>query len=239
MEEKEKMEFTNIDIAEGMVESSVKSEDSNDANDNSSVKTEDEQKGINLEEEYNKLKKINEFLKEELQKALEQVDLFKDQWARERAEFLNYKKRVQQEIQNSKSIGIEEFAKKLFGVLDNLDMVLSSRQNHPEVLNFVLGVELIREEFLKILGQYFIKPSVEKGDKFNPSLMEAIDVEIREDLQEEVVLEVYKKAYIKEEPNQKINVLRVASVKVGKPKQAIISDRHNHFDSEKTNPNPN
>ncbi len=159
--------------------------------------------------------------KDELIKKLEeQIESLKDSWARERAEFSNYRKRMQIEILKAKDSGIEEFVKHLLNIIDNLEMVLSSsRTESQELKNFIFGVEMIRDEFLRVLSQFSIFPTVIKGDKFNPHFMEAIDVEYRKDMKEETVLEVYKKAYIRFDVNnkEKKNVLRLASVKVGKP----------------------
>lgn len=213
MENIEKQEINGIDFAEG--EKPGKKQDGNQTQ-NPGETQKSEVQETSIQEEYEKLKKVNELLKEELQKHQQLVEELKDNWARERAEFQNYKKRMQQEIQNYKNAGIEEITKKLLFVLDNLDLVLVSKSDNPEVQNFMFGVKMVKDEFLKILAQYSIQAVAEKGDKFDPRLMEAIDVEIRDDIQEEVVLEVYKKGYVIDQPGR-FSVLRVASVKVGKP----------------------
>jgi len=219
--------LSGIDIAAGNTqENETEMQESPTLEDHQEKKTED----------IETIKKENESLKEEIKKLQEQVEEFKDNWARERAEFSNYRKRMQQEILIAKNLGIEELAKKLLTVIDNLDMVLASKSDNPEVQNFIFGVDMIRSEFLKILQNYLIVPFVEKGEKFNPMLMEAIDVEIRDDLNEEKVLEVYKKAYIKYDPQDKNKyvVLRTASVKVGKPKE-VINNVQNNENSNNTN----
>ncbi len=218
--------LSGIDIAGGNIQ-----ENQQEMQDNQNLENNQENKTEDIES----IKKENEKLKEEIKRLQEQVEEFKDNWARERAEFSNYRKRMQQEILLSKNLGIEEFAKKLLIVIDNLDMVLASKSDNPEVQNFIFGVDMIRSEFLKILQNYFIVPIVEKGDKFNPMLMEAIDVEVRDDLIEEKVLEVYKKAYIKHDPQDKNKfvVLRTASVKVGKPKE--VNNQQNNENSNNIN----
>lgn len=179
-----------------------------------------------------------ELLKKERENLKQQVEELKDNWARERAEFSNYRKRMQQEILFAKNQGKEEFIKKLLPIIDNLELVLNTKNENPEVKNFISGVIMIRDEFLKILESLSIKQMVFVGDKFNPQLMEAIDVEYRDNLEEEIVLEVYKKAYIKIEDydGKKYNVLRIASVKVGKPKK-IENPTQNQ--EEKSNQNNN
>ncbi len=173
----------------------------------------------NESDELQKLKNENLELKNKINLLEQQLSEFKDNWARERAEFSNYRKRIQKEILSSKQLGIEEFSKHLLIILDNLEMVLSSKTTNPEIQNFIVGVQMIRDEFLRVLERYNIKRVVEIGDKFNPNLMEAIDVEYKDDLTQDTVLEVYKKAFIRHDPETNNSVvLRVASVKVGKPK---------------------
>ncbi len=220
MIEQNDKELSGVDIAEGNIQDKEKlSNQENTDNKNNDLE--------NIEEDSNeKLKEENLKLKEEIEKLKQQVEELKDNWARERAEFMNYRKRIQYEILQAKNSGIEEFVKKLLSVIDNLDMVLSSKSENPEVQNFIFGVDMIRGEFLKVLNNYNIKPIVDKGDKFDPTLMEAIDVEIKEGLSAETVIEVYKKAYVKydSENKDKYVVLRTASVKVGKPKNIDLQN---------------
>lgn len=196
----------------------------------------DEQNQQNDQVELESLKKERENLKVEIENLKQQVEELKDNWARERAEFSNYRKRMQQEILFAKNQGKEELIKRLLPIIDNLELVLNAKNENTEVKNFISGVIMIRDEFLKILESLSIKQMVFVGDKFNPQLMEAIDVEYRDNLEEEIVLEVYKKAYIKIEDydGKKYNVLRIASVKVGKPKQM-----ENPTQNEQSNQNNN
>ncbi len=203
---------------------------------NQTIEGVDIAQGTELEEKQQESKELEFLLKENEKLKMENQNLkliveeLKDNWARERAEFSNYRKRMQQEILFAKNQGIEDFVKKLLPIIDNLELVLSSKIENPEVKNFIFGVEMIRNEFLKILESVYIKPMVFVGDKFNPQIMEAIDVEYRDNLEEEIVIEVYKKAYIKIDDNdgKKYNLLRSASVKVGKPKQLTSENLQNN-----------
>lgn len=212
MDQRENQTLEGIDIAKG---SEIEEKELNEK------QTEENQIEILLKEKQ-ELKMENENLKQI-------VEELKENWARERAEFSNYRKRMQQEILFARNQGVEEFVKKLLPIIDNLELVLSSKNENPEVKNFIFGVEMIRNEFLKILESILIKPMVFVGDKFNPQIMEAIDVEYRENLEEEIVIAVYKKAYVKIDDNdgKKYNLLRAASVKVGKPKQLLQENQQN------------
>jgi len=232
MMEPKEQNLNGIDIAEGS-ENHLEKQGEKEVIENQNYK-QNQDEFIDVE----KIKKENENLNIEIKKLQDQVEQLKDNWARERAEFSNYRKRMQQEIFQAKNLGIEELVKRLLPVIDNLDIVLASKSDNPEVQNFIYGVDMIRSEFLKILQNYQIVPIVDKGDKFNPNLMEAIDVEIIDDLKEEVVTEVYKKAYVKYydlQNKDKYVVLRTATVKVGKPRQVNLNNESNNTSNQNSN----
>lgn len=146
----------------------------------------------------------------------------KQNWARERADFSNYRKRMSEEMARARLSTIAGFVRSLIPVLDNLDLVLAAPTEDPGVKNFVVGVEMIRGEFLGILSREGIKPEVEVGQEFDPYLMEAVELEESEEVEGEKVQHVYKKAYVQMTDGGARTVLRPATVKVvrGKGQEA-------------------
>lgn len=140
-------------------------------------------------------------------------------WARERADFSNYRKRMMEEIGRARQSGIANFVKGLVPVIDNLDLVLAAPAEDAAVKNFVIGVEMIRGEFLNVLARENIKPVVSADDPFDPFLMEAVELEEVEGLEGDRVLHVYKKAYVYQPESGDRQVLRPAAVRVGRAKK--------------------
>lgn len=141
-------------------------------------------------------------------------------WARERADFSNYRKRMIEEVGRARQSGIGNFVKGLVPVVDNLDLVLAAPADDPAVKNFVIGVEMIRTEFMSVLARENIKPAVSIDDPFDPHMMEAVELEEREGLEGDRVLHVYKKAYVFQPESGDRQVLRPAAVRVGRAKKA-------------------
>jgi len=149
----------------------------------------------NLEEEYNKL--------------LEEHNRLKNQYLRLYADFDNYRKRTQKEKEELLKYEGFELLKKLLVVLDNLERALKEKDSDPRKV--IEGVELTYRQFLEILNQQEVKAIEAGGQPFNPELHEALMVEIREDLDDNTVVEELVKGYF-----YKDKILRPALVKVAK-----------------------
>lgn len=153
----------------------------------------------------------------ELEQAREEIKLLKESWSRERAEFMNYKKRVAQEQARIRLLSVADFVSGLLPVLDNLKTVLKVQTDNPEVKNFVDGVELIQTEFLSVLQKNNIHLVETQDREFDPQIMEALMTENKPGLEKETVLEVFQEGYYLQIDEEQRQILRPARVKVGKP----------------------
>lgn len=154
---------------------------------------------------------------DELLNLKKQVEDLTDALRRERAEFQNYKKRIVQEQAKNRVQTIGRFVGNLITPLDNLDRVLAVKTEDPNLLGFISGVDMIRNEFLNAFAGENIKPLHPKDAPFDPFSMEAISAEEKEELTSDTVLEVYQNGYVYESGEDRF-VIRPARVKVGKPK---------------------
>lgn len=154
---------------------------------------------------------------EELEKANQQIQDLKDSWARERAEFQNYKRRTATEFANIRKEAIKGFVSKLLNPLDNLERVAGGESQSAEMKPFLDGVGMIRKEFLAILEKENIQRFSPEGEVFDPMKMEAIASEEKEGLEEEMVVEVYQSGYQFQVENEQPIIIRPSRVKVGRP----------------------
>lgn len=154
---------------------------------------------------------------EELEKLKKEAADMKDAWSRERAEFMNFKKRVSQEQARLRVQAVAGFVKELLPVIDNLSRVVSASAEDPAVKDFITGVDMIRSEFMSVLEKENIKRFSPVEEPFDPSIMEAIAMEEQESLAQDTVLEVYQDGFYLESENTGRQVIRPARVKVGKP----------------------
>ena len=198
----------------------------NQSNENLEQKIKNSEENEELDKKSDEIKSISEddkdkeinSLKKELEKIEKESENFKDSWLRERAEFQNYKKRILQDIQNIKKNTIRQIVENILNPIDNLERITQDQKNITEELkSFLDGVEMIKKDFYSALQKENIFRVEPLNELFDPSKMEAISSEEKENFKEETVIEVYQPGYmIKEEKEE--TILRPSRVKIAKPK---------------------
>jgi len=112
-----------------------------------------------------------------------------DKWLRLRAEFENYKKRMQKEKADAMKFGNESLLKAILPILDNLSRAIDHGKEVSEVGPLMEGVEMIRKELLNTLERFGVKPIPSAGEIFDPEKHEAIAQEETEGEPNRVVAE--------------------------------------------------
>ena len=132
-----------------------------------------------------------------------------DQLQRLKAEFSNYKKRMENERILLSEIIKGEVIKGLLPVIDDFDRLL--QHVNDEGKEIVKGISLIYKKLIETLKQQGLKPVKSVGEKFNPNFHEALLVDHHEGAEEDIVMEEWRKGYL-----FKNRLLRPAQVKVNK-----------------------
>ncbi len=122
------------------------------------------------------------------------------------AEFDNYKKRTDREKLSVGEYAKADVVKKLLPVIDNIGRTVGMDSDNPE---YIKGIELIVKQFLSLSESIGIVPLANAGDKFDPSLHDAVMHIEDENFEENVVAEVLQQGYKIGE-----TVIRPAMVKV-------------------------
>jgi molecular chaperone GrpE len=135
-------------------------------------------------------------------------DGLRDQLLRKRADFENFRKRVERDRSQAGVDAVVAFVEALIPVLDNLDRALSADASEGSLRE---GVELIQREFRAILEGQGVTVDDPKGHSFDPEVHQALSHEPVPGFEEGVVVEVFRKAYF-----LKGRLLRPALVKVAK-----------------------
>jgi len=144
--------------------------------------------------------------REELESLRRERDELKEQLLRRRAEFENFRKRVERERQNAGTEAVATVLKALVPVLDNLDRALEAEGSDASLRE---GVELTRRELLAILESQGVKLEDPQGQPFDPERHQALAHEPVPGVPEGTVVEVYRKGY-----SYRDRLLRPALVKV-------------------------
>ncbi len=93
---------------------------------------------------------------------------------RERASFLNYKRRVEQERAVDQERARGEVVLRLLPVLDELDRALAHRPPDLETHPWAEGVALIHRRLLETLRELGVERVGSEGESFDPALHEAV-----------------------------------------------------------------
>jgi molecular chaperone GrpE len=134
-------------------------------------------------------------LKEEFEKAQKEAALNLDGWQRERAEFSNYKKRMDREKEQLHQTLTGSIIKKYLVVLDDIDRALKNRPDNGEGAAWAEGIELIERKLVSILDSEGIERIDQNHVPFDPNIHEAISNEENPDFESGEVIEVVQHGY--------------------------------------------
>ena len=136
-----------------------------------------------------------------------EVAELKDQLLRRRADFDNYRRRVERD-RSAAAIDAEAgVLRKVLGTVDNLERALAAQDSGAEALRE--GVALTHRELLAMLEALGVEPIQPLGQRFDPAEHQAILHEPAEGYEPGTVAEVFRKGFKYRE-----RLLRPALVKV-------------------------
>ncbi len=151
---------------------------------------------LKLEQEIETLQKENKSLEEKVKLA--------------QAELVNYRKRKDEEVAQTQKYANQNIITELLVIIDSFERALKKNDSYSEeVKKFLTGFELMYTNLKEILTRYGVEEINRPGEIFDPKLEQALLTESREDLEDEVIIEVLQKGY-----KLKERVIRPASVKI-------------------------
>ena len=150
-------------------------------------------------------------VEEQLDQLQAQADEYLDGWQRARAEFANYKKRVEKEREESRARIAGELITGYLGVLDDLERALGEPPNGDDIDEWITGIDLIYQKFQALLESEGVEPIEPEGEPFDPNFHEAVTFEDNDDHKAGYIIETTRRGY---QLNDR--VLRPAMVRVAK-----------------------
>jgi molecular chaperone GrpE len=136
---------------------------------------------------------------------------------RERASFLNYKRRVDQERAADRERAEGEVVLRLLPLLDELDRALAQRPADLATHPWAEGVAILHRRLLEALRQLGVERIGAEGEPFDPAHHEALFYDGRPDADDTRVAEVIRPGY-----RLGNRLLRPAQVGVAGPAQAPL-----------------
>jgi len=162
-------------------------------------------------EEPNSPEEQGDDLDQALQECQEKANEYLEGWQRSRAEFANYKKRMEREQAHVYQTAAGNIFKRQLVVLDDLDRALSNRPGGGDGAAWSEGIELVYRKLANILESEGVKVMQVDGEMFDPTLHEAISSEENPDFESGQIIEVLQKGYLMGD-----RVLRPALVRVAR-----------------------
>jgi molecular chaperone GrpE len=161
-----------------------------------------------------------ETLEKELAEAKKKAEEYLAAWQRSQADFINFKRRNEQERQEFNKYANSSLYCSILPVLDDLERALNAIPDGFSGEKWVEGVRLVERKFKTILEGQGVKPICALGMDFDPALHEALR---QEKGKEGMVISEVQKGYTLHD-----KLLRPARVIVGKGED----DSHDTEESE-------
>ncbi|MGA7614739.1 MAG: nucleotide exchange factor GrpE [Thermoanaerobaculia bacterium] len=149
-----------------------------------------------------------------------EVEQLRNQLLRSRADFDNFRKRMEREKGEYRKYALSELIRQILPVIDNFERALSSP--HSEGEEFRKGVELIYKQLLDVLKREGVRPVEEAPVPFDPTFHEAITREENTGFEPHTVIDVLQKGYFLHD-----RLLRPAMVRVAVDSEPAGSQNEN------------
>lgn len=156
-----------------------------------------------------------DLLVQSLEAVRKERDEYYDLLLRKQAEFDNYRKRTNKEREEARVSAIADLSRELLVVVDAAEKGLESlaaHQSDPRLAGYREGYELLLRNLRAVLEKFGVKELSAVGEKFDPSLHEAVNTHATSEHEEGQILEEYRKGYTISD-----RLLRPAQVKVAIP----------------------
>lgn len=152
-------------------------------------------------------------LREELEQAKVKANEYMEGWQRERAEFFNYKKRVEREQSQGGQNAVGNAIRRYLDIADDLARALKNkiRPTEGEAGTWAEGIDLIYRKMLSAFEADGVKMMEADVKYFDPNLHEAISHEDNPNFESGEIIEVVQRGYTLGD-----RVLRPARVRVAR-----------------------
>lgn len=148
---------------------------------------------------------------EEIGKLQAEVEDWKQSYLRKQADFQNFTKRKEKEMDELRKFASEKIITKLLDGIDNLTRAAETSKQSNDFDGLVKGVELTLNQFREIFKAEGLEAIDTEGKEFNPEEHMAVMVEASEDFEDNYIMMELQRGY-----KLKGKVIRPSMVKVCK-----------------------
>jgi molecular chaperone GrpE len=130
----------------------------------------------------------------EVEQLKKEIAEMKDRYLRTLAEFDNFRKRSEREFQYLIQTANADLIKMLLPVVDDLERSLQAAKESQNFEALYKGIELVYQNFLKVLESFGVQPIEAVGKPFDPELHEAL-LQMESDHEPDTVVQEHQKGY--------------------------------------------
>ena len=150
-------------------------------------------------------------IEEEIGKLKAEVEDWKQSYLRKQADFQNFTKRKEREIDELRQYSSQKIVEKLLGSLDNLERAIAAAKETKDFDGLVQGVEMILRNIQDIMKSEGVEEIEALGKDFNPLYHHAVMQEDSPEHEDNEVMMEPQKGY-----KMKEKIIRPSMVKVCK-----------------------
>ena len=148
-------------------------------------------------------------LKQKMEEANAKADEYLEGWQRARAEFANYKKRIERDQSQTYQMAVGSVIKRYLEVVDDLERALKNKPEEGEGAAWAKGIKLIYRKMLSLLENEGVIPMETDGKEFDPNMHEAVSSDKSDSHESGEIIETLQQGYMIGD-----RVLRPAMVRV-------------------------
>ena len=156
-------------------------------------------------------KSVEETSEDKIKKLEAELQEWKNSYTRKLAEFQNFTKRKENEVAEMRKYASEGIIVKLLDNIDNLERAVDASKESQNFDSLVEGVNMILNNLKHLLTEEGVEEIEAAGKEYNPYEHKAMITENKEELDDNVVVQVFQKGY-----KMKGKVVRPAMVTVNK-----------------------
>ena len=171
-------------------------------------------------EEQEQTQKEKSSKEQDIETLKQELGKINDQYLRLYADFDNYRKRVQKEIEDVKEAAKRSLINEFLVILDNMEKALRISKDHKE--SIIEGIELTMKSFKDILKKHGVEEINPNKEQFDPDLHDALMMQESEELPKNTIVQTLEKGYIYKE-------------KLIRPAKVVVSSGNNKEKEQNSN----
>ncbi|EEX73465.1 nucleotide exchange factor GrpE [Leptotrichia hofstadii] len=172
---------------------------------------EEQNKNVENQEAEKSAEETSDNCDDKVKKLEAELEEWKNSYTRKLAEFQNFTKRKENEVAEMRKYASEGIIVKLLDNIDNLERAVDASKESQNFDSLIEGVNMILNNLKHLLAEEGVEEIEAAGKEYDPYEHKAMITENKEELDDNVVVQVFQKGY-----KMKGKVVRPAMVTVNK-----------------------